>query len=466
MLIMKLERYSKSRGKRATSNFFICDLANSALVRRPPADAPSRVVKEYKSVKKSLGALRKCVRSLALTQRSPTAPFGESALTKLLHNSLVRGSAISLIVTANPMSLDVQESMSAIRYGTYVAGQPNEETEEAPRSPSAGARRRTAAEQRMPPSISENDFQNDSSGRGDDRIKENSQHTKHSLNVPQNHISPIIANGGPSYDELEAAGQLLRKLPETRSHDETSSSSGRSSASRNELNHVSSLLDTAAKKMEADLTDAKRELDNSGYDQALSAEEMELQLLAVTKELETMKYDGHLAVQIQNDLLAAQEELKRLSVTEEISSTPLPVPPQTRGIGRQKSLDAHFLKGAVGEITPTRSGNGAGPEEDRSQPLPGHQRMNGHHRHSVVSTEGEKLRLELELMKKTNERLEREQAAKHQELATALLKIEGMLFPPLNHLRLQKAYNIFFRTESGKRGEDSRGGGIYYTGVC
>jgi hypothetical protein len=437
---LKLERYSKSRGKLATSNFFICDLANSALVRRPPNDAPSRTLKECKSVKKSLGALRKCVRSLALTQRSPAPPYAESVLTELLHNALVRGSAVSIIVTANPMSRDLQESMSAIRYGTYVAAQPNEEKDDSVRKPQA---RRRQIESRMQPSISELENQSESTiDPGDDYYQELSQYS------PRTPGSLGQAKVGPAYDELEAAGELLRKIPEIRSHENGGTSSdSKSSVPRKELEHVSSLLGTAAKKMEADLTDAKRELTQSGYDQSLSAEEMGKQLQAVTRELETMKYDGHLAVQIQNDLLAAQEELKRLSVTissEEKSARNLP------SLNRRRSLDLHFIKSKAGETTTARSGGGAEPMEGHHHQT----RANGAKRQSVVSTGSERLTLELAMMKQENEKLVREQAAKAQELAMARQQIQGKhVLSSQGHIFTHKTHHIFFhRTERCYRG--------------
>jgi hypothetical protein len=114
-----------ARGQIATSNFFLLDLANSALVRKPPTDAPITFVRECKAVREIASRSTKEVCSLPCVQPEIDDPssYGESVLTKLLHNALVRGSGISVIVTANPQSRNIQETLSAIRYGTYVAGQ-------------------------------------------------------------------------------------------------------------------------------------------------------------------------------------------------------------------------------------------------------------------------------------------------------------------------------------------------------
>ena len=133
VVVFKVDRYSKSRGKQTTSSLFLVDLANSALVRRPPPDADSLFLNEAKSVKRSLGALRKCFRVLALNDRSPSPPYTESELTKILRDTLVRGAGVSLIVTVNPLTRNVHESLSAIRYGTYVAGQRMESSDDSSR---------------------------------------------------------------------------------------------------------------------------------------------------------------------------------------------------------------------------------------------------------------------------------------------------------------------------------------------
>lgn len=396
MLILKLERYSKSRGKRATSNLFLVDLANSGLVRRPPPGANDRAVAEARSVKRSLGALRKCIRSLALQQRSPAPPFGESVLTKLLHNSLTRGSGIHILVTGNPVFRSVQETLSALRFGTYVAGQKSEEVDESDRYSSAA--RRSSGEKSAP------------------RIK--TGHHQNGVRAPENMgvIPEASGHGKPdtSYEELETAGEILRKLPPSANRNENGKHhpNGNGVAGDKELSQVSNLLDIAAKKMEADLTDAQEELKGSGDEQSVTAAEMEKQLLAVTKELETMKYDGHLAVQIQNDLLAAQEELKRLTMAESETS-PTPTEPARRA---SSNLAMHLEK----EKEVALRGGSAGREEQRVY-------MNGQRSHSSApGNDVERMRAELQDMRRSNELLTRQHAAKSQELATARQEIEGM----------------------------------------
>jgi len=142
VVVLKLERYSRSRGKRTTSSLFLVDLANSSLVHRPPSDADSLLINESKAVRRSLGALRKCLRALALNDRSSSPPYAESALTRLLQVALGRAAGVSVIVTANPLSRHVNETLSAIRFGTYVSGQRMESKDDSSRDTTSGVGRR------------------------------------------------------------------------------------------------------------------------------------------------------------------------------------------------------------------------------------------------------------------------------------------------------------------------------------
>jgi hypothetical protein len=157
---------------------------------------------------------------------------------------------------------------------------------------------------------------------------------------------------GSPYGELETARVILTTLP---NEDVSESDSG------NKLSHVSLLLKSAAKRIKDELNVTTEAIKSSGFDQSLSAEDMQRQLQAVTEELESMKYDGHLASQIQSDLLAAQEELKRLSVGMEESVSP---PAKTVSPKRESSLGLYLAMNAIDrdlgaierEISHTRAG--------------------------------------------------------------------------------------------------------------
>lgn len=126
IFIFKVERFSRSKNKRTTSRFFLVDLADSELVRKPGAGADKQTVHVFKSVKKSLGALRKCLHAMAASTPSherPPSPYDDSSLTKLLRDSLIPGSGgVSLFVTVDKSLSNVTETLSAIRFGMYAAG--------------------------------------------------------------------------------------------------------------------------------------------------------------------------------------------------------------------------------------------------------------------------------------------------------------------------------------------------------
>jgi hypothetical protein len=126
IFIFKVERFSRSKGKRTTSRLFLVDLANSELVRKPAAGADKQTVHIFKSIKKSLGGLRKCLHAMAVPadqKERASSPYDESSLTKLLRDALVPGSGgVSLFVTVDKALSNITETMSAIRFGVYAAG--------------------------------------------------------------------------------------------------------------------------------------------------------------------------------------------------------------------------------------------------------------------------------------------------------------------------------------------------------
>jgi hypothetical protein len=351
-----------------------------------------------------------------------------------------------MIVTANPLFEHAQESLSAIRFGAYVAGQKGEETEEMTRKPLPDtrlAKRRASEAMYVAGQKGEETEETARKASADTRRysaadlpKRRASDTPYHSNEKHHHQDEVkrmddMSEDGSigipellaGYEELESAGEILRKLP-----NEEFGHTGSKGEPRHELSQVTSLLDTAAKKIEADLTDTKNELKQSGFDESLSAEEMQRQLMDVTKELETMRYDGHLASQIQNDLLSAQEELKRLSVTVDETSQAAPLQP----LKRVSSLETHFSKNSKDrdlaaverDSTPVRSGSRtdlANGQNNQQSKTSGNKPQV-----SVGSQETDKLLTEVAELKKTNEMLHRQQAAKAQELAIARQEIQGI----------------------------------------
>jgi hypothetical protein len=155
IVIFKLERYSKSRGKRVISYFFFGVLADSELIHKAHSREASELqVREAKLIKKSLGALRKCLRAVSTKNRSSEIPWHESALTKLMRDALVRGAGIAVMIASHNVKAKLDTTMSAMRFGGYVSGQTRDdkslvsnggEKRESTTSSSTGRRHNSAA---------------------------------------------------------------------------------------------------------------------------------------------------------------------------------------------------------------------------------------------------------------------------------------------------------------------------------
>lgn len=464
VVVFKLDRYSKSRGKQTTSSLFLVDLANSALVRRPPPDADTLLLNEAKSVKRSLGALRKCFRVLALNDRSPSPPYTESELTKILRDTLVRGAGISLIVTANPLTRNVHESLSAIRYGTYVAGQRMESSDDSSRdfdgsgrspvipqgpktAPTTGISKKSDNKNQASsnheninattlgskvPSLTENPKDADNGIHVSPAQSVEITKPKERVNgfTPQNQPGGEIVslpvqivfdrdnqtNDGmtceapgsrikQAHDELEATNQSIVNMAEGPSTYHKSNDTKDPSVA-----HVSTLLLSASMGLEADLSITKRERHATGH-KSMTEVEMEEELAAVSKELESMKYDGHLSHHIQKQVLAAQEELRKLSLSNH--SDPGQHEERDRqGGSKRGSLPAHF-----GRHVPNLSPHDVQSTATSMEPT--------HDGRSISTDESEIDRLleELEALKEENERLARESVDRDEDLANAEIEL-------------------------------------------
>ncbi|KAI2506838.1 hypothetical protein MHU86_7623 [Fragilaria crotonensis] len=383
ILILKLERYSKSKGKRLTSNYFVVDLANSALVRKPPPDARLRVVRDCKSVKKSLGALRKSIRCIGLAQKTPTPSHGESVLTKVLHNGLVRGSGIVIIVTANPESQHVQESLSAIRFGTYVAGQNGEEIDDSAIKPSVVGQAWRVDSPRSP---------------GSRRSSEVLPVTKPALLPTSRRTSEATAKCRPSY------------VPEV-SYGEPASPDVPNKPLSQTNGHVEMGVGTS----EVELTH-----------ESFSSEKGQPQLGATSKGHNAIQYGGHHAAQKLYDLQTAAGELQKLSIPSDESSQTT----TSDAFKGRTSLAKHFSQSAnrdyglaQRELTPVRSGSAqSGPNSSTAQPTS----QSIQSRANSAGEETDILRAELSDLRIAYDLLQQQQAAKAQELASARQEIQEL----------------------------------------
>jgi Kinesin motor domain len=411
VLIFTFERYSKSLGQRTSSNFFFVDLANSALVRKPPADSSMKVVRECRSVKKSLGALRKSLRCLALNQPHPSHPNLDSNLTKILQNTLVRGAGISVIVTAKSYAQNPVEALSAIRFGAYVGGHRTEDIDE-----SFG---NNADDSRWASSHS--------SKQASQRKEIENQHKKitsnknglTSIEIMDDDSRNISMASSDSFEELEKVLQVLKEIPaKYLGLPQKGGNNG------NELSKLSSLLDIAVEKIGEKLTLANKDLKNSGFNASLSSMEMQRQLEAVTNEIETMKYDGHLATQIQTDLRKAQEELKRLAIGMEDSSH------NSSSITPTKSaLESHLERNSADR------GAGVHKPRERSPLRPGAAEPSRYLKADIPSRrasyndneEINHLKAQLAELTKANEILKQEKTATEKELSAVREELKGTL---------------------------------------
>ena len=401
IIILKMERYSRSRGKMATSNLFLVDMANSALAKKPPSDASDDFYRECKSIRKSLSAVRKCLRTLAEGSRR-SVPYGESIFTKLMHDALSKGSGIWMIVTTSPMSRDATESLSAMKFGTYVSGR-KEEAPEPPKKQPQPKRSGTRSKSNLfEPELLDENTPDDSQSLAE-RSQKSLQKT---------------------YQELDAAGKLLNLLPEA-------PGVGPTGDPIRELSHVSDLLESAAKRMEADLIDAKQELKNSGFRESLSATEMEQQLLEVTKELSSMKYDGQLASQIQRDLAAAQAEFDRLQQTQDDESELRQLAAAENDVEEEIDRGRSVVQNKKKTERPRKESvlveeeRAPEPIELNDEPLPAESKTPSRTR-SKASLEIERLRQELAEHKKRNEELKKITSNQEDEIKKAQKTLEEL----------------------------------------
>eukprot|EP01006_Ploeotia_vitrea_P021394 TRINITY_DN53772_c0_g1_i1.p1 TRINITY_DN53772_c0_g1~~TRINITY_DN53772_c0_g1_i1.p1 ORF type:complete len:608 (-),score=25.58 TRINITY_DN53772_c0_g1_i1:875-2698(-) len=100
-----------------TSLLYLVDLAGSEMASK--TDAQGQRLEEAKHINRSLHLLRNVIKDLTEGARHVT--FRNSALTKLLQNSVGGNSKTSLIVCVSPDASDVKESDSSLMFGQMTA---------------------------------------------------------------------------------------------------------------------------------------------------------------------------------------------------------------------------------------------------------------------------------------------------------------------------------------------------------
>jgi hypothetical protein len=97
------------------STLYLVDLAGSERVSKTKVSGTR--LDEAKNINLALLALGNCIQALA-DGKSKYIPFRDSKLTRLLEDSLGGNSKTSLIVTIGPSSVNMQESISSLNFGS------------------------------------------------------------------------------------------------------------------------------------------------------------------------------------------------------------------------------------------------------------------------------------------------------------------------------------------------------------
>ncbi|CAN3373762.1 hypothetical protein DIURU_005792 [Diutina rugosa] len=97
------------------SQLFLVDLAGSEKVDK--TGAVGQTLEEAKKINSSLSALGNVINSLT-DGKSSHIPYRDSKLTRILQESLGGNSRTSLIINCSPSSLNEQETLSTLRFGT------------------------------------------------------------------------------------------------------------------------------------------------------------------------------------------------------------------------------------------------------------------------------------------------------------------------------------------------------------
>lgn len=105
----------KPDGSKTTSKIKMVDLAGSEKTRK--TEAVGQRLKEAQCINQSLTALSQVLNALCSPGKDNFVPYRNSKLTRILQDALGGNSKTSLIVAASPCSFNVEETISALRFG-------------------------------------------------------------------------------------------------------------------------------------------------------------------------------------------------------------------------------------------------------------------------------------------------------------------------------------------------------------
>lgn len=112
---LNLTQINQLDGSAKRSKLFLVDLAGSEKVSK--TGASGQTLEEAKKINSSLSALGNVINALT-DPKSTHVPYRDSKLTRILQESLGGNSRTSLIINCSPSSLNIQETISTLRFGT------------------------------------------------------------------------------------------------------------------------------------------------------------------------------------------------------------------------------------------------------------------------------------------------------------------------------------------------------------
>ena len=122
-LVAILKVQQKKSGVNTVGKLYVCDLAGSEMVRK--TEAEGKRLQEAKAINRSLSALGNVINALTQSQKNSDeaqqslhVPYRDSKLTRLLQDSLGGNAKTALIVTASCSSVNINETLSTLRFGT------------------------------------------------------------------------------------------------------------------------------------------------------------------------------------------------------------------------------------------------------------------------------------------------------------------------------------------------------------
>ena len=145
VFLLTLAATDKLTGSQRSSKLTLIDLAGSEKVLK--TGAVGSTLDEAKHINRSLSALGNVINALSV--KAKHVPYRDSKLTRLLSDSLGGNSQTCLIITCSPMSFNLEETLSTLRFGSRAKLIKNKPTMNAERSVAEYRRMLDTAQQQI-----------------------------------------------------------------------------------------------------------------------------------------------------------------------------------------------------------------------------------------------------------------------------------------------------------------------------